>query len=89
MGQNCTHQQKRLDQRSRIPAILGGGPIHSVAGLSIEADDDHVDETTATTEQRRPKVLERWRTIEQLRLRDIRPNEDDLLAFLAEVQVSY
>ena len=77
MSQNCAHQKKRRDQRTRIPTVFGGPMIST--GLSIEEDADFVDETSATTEQRSPEVLKRRRLIEKFRLFSVRRNGDTLL----------
>ena len=80
-NKNCTHQKKRLDQRTRIPEVFGG-PFQSAA-LVVDFDSDFVDETTAAAEQRRPEVLERRLPSEQLRLFDVSRNCDAFLAVLA------
>ena len=61
------HRQQRLDKRTP---------------LSVEANADFVEETTASTEQRRPEILERWRSFE-FRLFSVRRNRDQLLAALS------
>ena len=84
MGQNCAHQQKNLDQRTRIPAVFRGTIlIRTADGLCFEADVNFVDETASAAEQRLPEVLERRRPIEKLRLCVARRNYDALFVVLA------
>jgi len=84
-GINCcyAHQQKRFDQRTRIPAIFRGPIICDATDLDVEANADLVDETAAMAKECRP-FLERRRPVEQLRLFDVRRNGDPLLAVTAE-----
>ena len=82
MGQNCAHQKKRLDKRTRIPAVFAGTTIIA-AGHIVEFDSDFIDETAAAAEQRQPEVLESWRLNEQLRLFDARRDSDTLLVAFA------
>ena len=78
-----SHKQKRLQERSRIPAISGERTCTSAVVVVIfDVNSDSVDEATAVAEQCHPEVLAELRRhlIEQLRAADIPFNDDPLLA---------
>ena len=85
MRWNCVHQQKRLDERMRIPAVFS----REYLAIFDDADRDFADEAAATAEQQLPEVLESQRPIEQLCLFDAPRNVDALLAVPAELQCFY
>ena len=79
----ATHQQKRLQDRPRIPAIhTRERPIVSVIG---DAHNDVTDAAAATTEQQLLPVGGMQRSIEQLRPIGATHNADARLAAIAEL----
>ena len=86
MGQQTSaHQQKRLDERTRIPAMFR---VRRSLANYIYADSDSVDEAAAPAQQQLPEVSEGRRPIEQLCLHDIPRDVDALLAVHA-VRIDY
>ena len=83
--QTCTHQKKRLDKRTWIPALF----MQRFMTISEDADVDFPNETATTTEQQLPKILERRRPIEKLRVLGFTRNGDALLAVRFECQYFY
>ena len=78
MSKIFSHQQKLLEEQTRIPVINGKFRLFAENG---EGDNEFVDEVAATTKDRLPKVgIGDRRSIKQIRLFEFPLNVQRLAA---------